>query len=107
MAIDSDIIIIGGGLNGSLMAIVAAKFGLSSIVLDSKENDTSRENRFDGRSYALALSSIRLLKNIDVFDDIRDNSQPILDIKILDGKLVQGPSQFRLHFDNNDIQENL
>ena len=62
MAIDSDIIIIGGGLNGSLMAIVAAKFGFSSIVLDSKENDTSRENHFDGRSYALALSSVRLLK---------------------------------------------
>ena len=69
MAIDSDIIIIGGGLNGSLMAIVAAKFGFSSIVLDSKENDTSRENHFDGRSYALALSSVRLLKNIDVFDE--------------------------------------
>ena len=105
MAIDSDIIIIGGGLNGSLMAIVAAKFGFSSIVLDSKENDTSRENHFDGRSYALALSSVRLLKNIDVFDDIRDNSQPILDIKILDGKLVQGPSQFSLHFDNNEIHD--
>ena len=61
MAIDSDIIIIGGGLNGSLMAIVAAKFGLSSIVLDAKEHATSRENRFDGSSSALALSSIRLL----------------------------------------------
>ena len=102
MTIDSDIIIVGGGLNGSLMAIAAAKFGFSSIVLDSKENDTSRENKFDGRSYALALSSVRLLKNIDVFEDIRNNSQPILDIKILDGKLVQGPSQFSLHFDNNE-----
>ena len=90
MAIDSDIIIIGGGLNGSLMAIVAAKLGFSSIVLDAKENDSSRENHFDGRSYALALSSIRLLENIDVFENIRGDSQPILDIKILDGKLVQG-----------------
>ena len=102
MTIDSDIIIVGGGLNGSLMAIAAAKFGFSSIVLDSKENDTSRKKKFDGRSYALALSSVRLLKNIDVFEDIRNNSQPILDIKILDGKLVQGPSQFSLHFDNNE-----
>ena len=105
MTIDSDIIIVGGGLNGSLMAITAAKFGFSSIVLDSKENGTSRENKFDGRSYALALSSVRLLKNIDVFEDIRNNSQPILYIKILDGKLVQGPSQFSLHFDNNEIHD--
>ena len=105
MTIDSDIIIVGGGLNGSLMAIAAAKLGFSSIVLDTKENDTSRKNHFDGRSYALALSSVRLLKNIGVFEDIRDDSQPILDIKILDGKLVQGPSQFSLHFDNNEIHD--
>jgi len=103
MKVDSDIIIVGGGLNGSLMAIAAANIGFSTIVLDSKENDGSLENRFDGRSYALALSSVRLLKNLDIFEEIIDKSQPILDIKILDGKLVQGPSQFSLHFDNNEI----
>ena len=105
MKVDSDIIIVGGGLNGSLMAIAAANIGFSTIVLDSKDNDASVENRFDGRSYALALSSVRLLKNLNIFEDIIDKSQPILDIKILDGKLVQGPSQFSLHFDNNEIHD--
>ena len=87
------------------MAIAAANIGFSAIVLDSKDNEASAENRFDGRSYALALSSVRLLKNLDIFEDIIDKSQPILDIKILDGKLVQGPSQFSLHFDNNEIHD--
>ena len=105
MEVDSDIIIVGGGLNGSLMAIAAANIGFSTIVLDSKDNEVSGENRFDGRSYALALSSVRLLKNLNIFKDIIDKSQPILDIKILDGKLVQGPSQFSLHFDNNEIHD--
>ena len=105
MKVDSEIIIVGGGLNGSLMAIAAANIGFSTIVLDSKDNEASAENRFDGRSYALALSSVRLLKNLDIFEDIIDKSQPILDIKILDGKLVQGPSQFSLHFDNNEIHD--
>ena len=105
MEVDSDIIIVGGGLNGSLMAIAAANIGFSAIVLDSKDNEASVENRFDGRSYALALSSVRLLKNLNIFKDIIDKSQPILDIKILDGKLVQGPSQFSLHFDNNEIHD--
>ena len=105
MKVDSDIIIVGGGLNGSLMAIAAANIGFSTIVLDSKDNEASAENRFDGRSYALALSSVRLLKNLDIFEDIIDNSQPILNIKILDGKLVQGPSQFSLHFDNSEIND--
>ena len=105
MKFDSDIIIVGGGLNGSLMAIAAANIGFSTIVLDSKDNEASLGNRFDGRSYALALSSVRLLNNLDIFEDIIDKSQPILDIKILDGKLVQGPSQFSLHFDNNEIHD--
>ena len=105
MKVDSDIIIVGGGLSGSLMAIAAANIGLSTIVLDSKENDGRADNCFDGRSYALALSSVRLLKNLNIFEDIIDKSQPILNIKILDGKLVQGPSQFTLHFDNNEIDD--
>lgn len=105
MKLDSDIIIVGGGLNGSLLAIAAAKIGFSTIVLDSKETHSNELNSFDGRSYALAASSVRLLKNLDIFEDIRDCSQPILDIEILDGKLVQGPSQFSLHFDNNEIHD--
>ncbi len=105
MELDSDIIIVGGGLNGSLLAIAAAKIGFSTIVLDSKETHSDELNSFDGRSYALAASSVRLLKNLNIFEDIRDCSQPILDIEILDGKLVQGPSQFSLHFDNNEIHD--
>jgi 2-octaprenyl-6-methoxyphenol hydroxylase len=105
MKLDSDIIIVGGGLNGSLLAIAAAKIGFSTIVLDSKETQRHELNSFGGRSYALAASSIRLLKNLDIFEAIRDCSQPILDIEILDGKLVQGSSQFSLHFDNNEIHD--
>ena len=105
MELDSDIIIVGGGLNGSLLAIAAAKIGFSTIVLDSKETHSDELSSFDGRSYALAASSVRLLKNLDIFEDIRDCSQPILDIEILDGKIVQGPSQFSLHFDNNEIHD--
>ena len=105
MKLDSDIIIVGGGLNGSLLAIAAAKIGFSTIVLDSKETQRDELNNFGGRSYALAASSIRLLKNLDIFEAIRDCSQPILDIEILDGKLVQGSSQFSLHFDNNEIHD--
>ena len=69
MELDSDIIIVGGGLNGSLLAIAAAKIGFSTIVLDSKETHSDELNSFDGRSYALAASSVRLLKNLNIFED--------------------------------------
>ena len=41
MKVDSDIIIVGGGLNGSLMAIAVANIGFSTLVLDSKDNEAS------------------------------------------------------------------
>ena len=87
MKVDSDIIIVGGGLNGSLMAIAAANIGFTTIVLDSKNNEASVENRFDGRSYALALSSVRLLKNLNIFEDIISEEYKALirsEIELLD-----------------------
>jgi 2-octaprenyl-6-methoxyphenol hydroxylase len=90
---------------GHCLQLLRQKIGFSTIVLDSKETHSDELNSFDGRSYALAASSVRLLKNLDIFEDIRDCSQPILDIEILDGKIVQGPSQFSLHFDNNEIHD--
>jgi 2-octaprenyl-6-methoxyphenol hydroxylase len=61
MAHDADILIVGGGLNGPCLAIALAKSGLSSIVIDALPEDTRMAAEFDGRSYALALASVRML----------------------------------------------
>jgi 2-octaprenyl-6-methoxyphenol hydroxylase len=102
---DSDILIIGGGLNGPLLALAAARSGLSSTVIDALPEATRAEDGFNGKSYALALASVRLLRNLGVWDRVADNAQPMLDIKVSDGRAGEGPSPFFLHFDHAEIEE--
>lgn len=102
---DSDILIVGGGLNGPTLALAAAQAGLSSTVIDALPEPVRKNAAFDGRAYALALASVRLLRNLRIWNEVADNSQPMLEIKVSDGRAGQGPSPFFLHFDHAEIEE--
>ncbi|MGO4914412.1 UbiH/UbiF/VisC/COQ6 family ubiquinone biosynthesis hydroxylase [Pseudogemmobacter sp. W21_MBD1_M6] len=102
---DADILIIGGGLNGSALALALASGGISTCVIDALPLDTRTGDRFDGRSYALALASQRLLSAIGIWNGIADQAQPILEVKVTDGRAGEGPSPFVLHFDHHEIEE--
>ncbi len=101
----SDILIVGGGLNGCALAIAAAQIGLTVTLIDSLPVKTRRLPGFDGRSYALALASKRLLGAIDLWDNLEKDAQPILEIKVTDGHAGYGPSPFFMHFDHAEIEE--
>ncbi len=105
MALDADIIIVGGGLNGPCLALALADAGLSSIVIDALPEPERASDVFDGRSYALALASTRLLEAIGIWEDLASKSQPILEIKASDGRAGEGASPFFLHFDHAEIEE--
>ncbi|MGB7316377.1 MAG: FAD-dependent monooxygenase [Planktotalea sp.] len=105
MTFDSDLIIIGGGLNGPALALAAAQGGLSSTVIDTLPVASRAATDFDGRSYALALATQRLLKAIGLWDELAEKAQPMLEIKVTDGRAGEGPSPFFLHFDHAEIEE--
>lgn len=105
MEYDSEIAIVGGGLNGCALAIALASGGLSVTLIDSLAVDAVQDDSFDGRSYALALASKRLLGAVGVWDDIAENAQPMLEIKVTDGRAGEGPSPFWMHFDHTEIEE--
>lgn len=100
-----DIIISGGGLNGPLMALAAAHAGLTSALIDSDGMDRQTAGAFDGRAYALALASVRMLRALDLWDGLAPHAQPMLDIKASDGHAGQGPAPLWLHFDHAEIEE--
>jgi len=102
---ESDILIVGGGLNGPLLALAAARSGLSSTVIDAIPETARAEDGFNGKSYALALASVQLLRNLGVWDRVADDAQPMLDIKVSDGRAGEGPAPFFLHFDHAEIEE--
>ena len=101
----SDLIIVGGGLNGPALALAAAKAAFTVTIVDTLTVDRRKAPDFDGRSYAIALGSQRLLRNIGVWDQIADNAQPMLEIKVTDGRSGEGPSPWMLHFDHAEIEE--
>ena len=101
----SDILIVGGGLNGPALALALAQSGRSVTVIDALPETVRKDAAFDGRGYALALASVRLLRRIGVWARVEDHAQPMLEIKVSDGRAGEGPSPFFLHFDHAEIEE--
>ncbi len=104
-SMENDLIIVGGGLNGPALALAAAQAGFSVTIIDSLPLDTRKRVDFDGRSYALAHASMRLLRGIGIWDGIAKNAQPMLEIKVTDGRAGEGPSPWMMHFDHAEIEE--
>ena len=105
MSFDTDIVIVGGGLNGPILAIALARAGIRTTVIDALKTSTRSDAEFDGRSYAVALTSQRLLKNIGLWEPIAGDAQPMLEIKVTDGRAGEGPSPFFMHFDHAEIED--
>ncbi len=102
---DCDVVIVGGGLNGPTLALALAQGGMRVSVLDALPLPARRDPGFDGRGYALALASQRLLAALGVWDTVKEHAQPILEIVASDGRAGEGPAPFFLHFDHAEIEE--
>lgn len=105
MTTDSDILIAGGGLNGPALALALARAGLSVTVIDARPAPDRAMRGFDGRAYALALASQRLLSGIGVWPSVADQVQPILGVKASDGRAGSGAAPFFLDFSSAEIEE--
>lgn len=105
MSNHSDILIVGGGLNGCALALAFAGTGLRVTIVDALPLPVHHNPQFDGRSYALALASKRMLAALGVWEAVAENAQPMLEIKASDGRAGSGTAPFFLHFDHAEIEE--
>ena len=101
----ADILIVGGGLNGCALALALAGVGFSVGLIDSQKLGQVAADGFDGRSYALALASQRMLAALGLWDGLADRAEPILRITASDGHAHAGPSPLHLVFDHAEIEE--
>lgn len=102
---DTEVLIVGGGLNGPVLALALAQGGIASVVLDAAPAETRAAPDFDGRAYAIALSSRRMLEALDVWPAVAPHAQAIEGIRIGDGRAGEGAAPGFLHFDRNEIPE--
>ncbi|WP_406565460.1 FAD-dependent monooxygenase [Kangsaoukella pontilimi] len=105
MGLDTDILIAGGGLNGTTLALALASGGFDVTLVDPAPAAARADDAFDGRGYALSILSQRVLAGLGLWEGLKDRAGPILDIKVTDGRAGEGPSPFVLHFDHAEIEE--
>jgi len=105
MQTDSDIVIAGGGLNGAALALALAQAGFRVIVADAQAAMRQAAPDFDGRAYAMAAGSVRLLRAIGVWGEVVAHAQPILHITVSQGRAGQGADPGRLDFDHAELDD--
>jgi 2-octaprenyl-6-methoxyphenol hydroxylase len=89
----ADVLILGGGLVGSTLAIALAQAGMSTIVVDPADPAVILSTGFDGRASAVASASHRLLDVIGVGETLRGQGCAIRQIRVSDG-LAPGKLDF-------------
>jgi len=103
-----DIVIIGGGLAGSLAALALSARGFSCAVVDAADPAAMRGQAFDGRTSAISYACARVFKRLGLWDKIAPDAEPIRDILVTDGRpksrFDEGAvSSFHLHFDSREL----
>ena len=89
----ADVLILGGGLVGSALAVAFDRHGLSAIVVDPADPAVMLAPAFDGRASAVASASHRMLDAIGVGEALRGQGCPIRHIRVSDG-LAPGKLDF-------------
>jgi len=105
MDMDADIVVVGGGLAGLTAALAAGQAGLRVTVIDRLGETVRKNARFDGRAYALALASQKMLAAIGLWSDVAGNAQPMMEVKASDGRAGEGPAPFVLAFDQAELED--
>ncbi|MCF3974311.1 UbiH/UbiF/VisC/COQ6 family ubiquinone biosynthesis hydroxylase [Paracoccus salsus] len=105
MMTDFDVVIAGGGLNGPALGLALAGAGLRVAVVDPRPAEARAGDAFDGRAYAMAVASQRMMKALGLWDQLHAHSQPILQVKASQGQPGAGAAPLFLHFDSAEIEE--
>jgi len=93
-----DILVIGGGLAGGTLSLALAQNGFRVATVDIEDTQGWTDRGFDGRASAIALSSQRVLDGVGLWDEIKDETAPIKDIRVADGN-----SPLFLHYDHTEL----
>jgi len=101
--IETEVLVIGGGMAGMTLGNALAGAGVAATVVDSSSPDALLDAGYDGRASAIAWGSAQVFKGIGLWPYLEPESGPILDIRVTDGTVGRGPSMLFLHYDHADI----
>src|SRR5512139_3770880 len=94
-SLETEVCILGAGPVGATLAAALAAGGVRTAVVDAAPLPPMELPAFDGRAYAIALTSKRL----------PEAPCPILAIRVADGRPGERASRLSLHFDHAEVGE--
>ena len=93
-----DVVILGGGLVGSSLALALAAPGFRVALVDPVADDVRAGDDFDGRAYAFAAGSARLMGVLGIWQEVAGRAEPVRRITVVDRQTAPVPPAL-LHFD--------
>ena len=97
-----DVCVVGAGPVGGTLACLLATNGVRTAVIDHAPLPPMEHPDFDGRAYAIAAGSRRVLERAGLWDRLPFPPGPIRDIRVSDGKVGRPASRLFLHFDSRE-----
>ena len=94
----ADVVIIGGGLIGSMLACALGQASVQVVIIERENLGKLQIPSLDGRGTAVSLSSKRLLAGIGIWNAIAPHAGAIREIRVVDGD-----SPLFLHYDHTDV----
>ena len=104
-SMDYDVIIAGGGLAGITLALALDRAEIRTAIIDKNIPLVAPNSIFDGRSYAIAAATQKMLNVLGLWEGLAKNAQPMLEIKVSDGYAGEVPSPFVMQFNRQDFTE--
>ena len=100
-----DVCIVGAGPVGGVLAARLAGAGISTALIDRAALPPMAHPDFDGRAYAIAAGSRRVLEDAGLWSLLPYVPNPIRRIRVSDGKTGRQASRLHLHFDVDDVTD--
>ena len=102
-AIQVDVCVVGAGPVGGTLACRLAKAGIPTAIIDRAPLPPMEHPDFDGRAYAIAAGSRRVLDEAGLWARLPFPAGAIRDIRVSDGRLGRPASSLFLHFASREV----
>ena len=105
--ISTDVVIVGGGLNGLAAAIClsgpASRLPFKCVLVDAGDPSEQATPTSDGRASAIALSSRRMLEAMRLWDELAPHAQPVRRIAVTDSGVASTVRPALLQFGDTGL----
>jgi 2-octaprenyl-6-methoxyphenol hydroxylase len=101
-SLTAEVCVVGAGPVGGTLSCRLARAGIPTVVVDRAALPPMERPDFDGRAYAVAAGSKALLEDAGLWAALPETPNPIMDIRVSDGRLGRPASRLFLHFDHRE-----